>query len=325
VRSALERLRTSPGVAEAAAINTLPLAREARILLRVDPEGVADRATSESRHSAPYLVVSPGYFRTMGIPLLLGRDLTWSDSAALKVAVINRTLAQRFWPGEDAIGKRFLFMDLRTVVGVVDDARTSDLWTDVEPQVYLPIQEQPQHYLSLVARHGDSAEVSALPAQIRAAVRAVDPGLPIYAAEPMESLVAETLAPRRINTILVSMFGAAAVGLAAVGVYGLLAWSVARRTRELGVRVALGAQRREVLALVIRQGLALVAAGVGIGVTAAMLATRYLEGMLYGVTPYDPATYAAVAGILVVVGAAASFVPARRAAAADPLTAIRAD
>ena len=325
VRSVLERLRSSPSVAEAAAINTLPLAREASILLRVDPEGVTDRATAEPRHSARYLVVSPGYFRTMGIPLLLGRDLAWTDDAAVKVAVINRTLAQRFWPGEEALGKRFLFTDLRTVVGVVDDARISDPGTAAEPQVYLPIQEQPQNYVSLVASNSDIATVSALPAEIRDAVRAIDPELPIYAAEPMAAVVAETLAPRRINTILISVFGAAALGLAAIGVYGVLACSVGRRTRELGVRVALGARRRQIVGLVMRQGMGLVGGGIAIGVGGALLATRYLEGMLYGVVPRDPGTFALVALLLVATGALASLIPARRAASADPIRAIRAD
>jgi predicted permease len=325
VRSAVEGLAGSPGVAAAAAVNTLPLAREAYVAFRLDHEGATDRHTSEARHSSPYLVVSPGYFRTMGIPLLRGRDLSWTDSASFPVAVVNLTMAQRFWPGEDPIGKRFLMTDLRTVVGVVADAQITELGTEIGPQVYLPIQDQPQTYLSLVARRTDDATLAAVTDRIRTAVHRVDPELPLYAAQPMTAVVAEALAPRRLNTLLLSLFGAAAVTLAAIGVYGLLACAVAQRTREIGVRVALGAERRQVLALVVRQGTTLVAVGVGIGMATAAGAARYLQGMLYGVGARDPVTFVSVAIALGVVGLIASAVPARRAAATDPLEALRAE
>jgi putative ABC transport system permease protein len=325
VRAAVEGIAGSAGVAAAAAVNTLPLAREAYVSFRLDHEGATDRHTSEPRHSSPYLVVSPGYFRTVGIPLLSGRDLSWTDSTSLPVAVINRTMAQRFWPNEDPIGKRFLMTDLRTVVGVVEDAQITELGTDIGPQVYLPIQDQPQSYLSLVARRADDASLAAVTNQIRAAVRRVDPDLPLYAAQPMTAVVGEALAPRRLNTVLLTVFGVAALGLAAIGLYGVLACSVAQRTREIGVRVALGAQRREVLGLIIGQGFRLIAIGLVIGVIAATLATRYLEGMLYGVAPRDPVTFAVVVLMFVAVGISASVLPARRAAAADPLAAIRTE
>jgi predicted permease len=327
IRSAVDGVRRAPHVAEAAAINTLPLANEQGIGLRVDREETAAALDTPMVHVAPFLMVSPGYFRTMGIPLLRGRDLAWTDADTMPVAVINRTMAQRLWPGEEALGRRFLFggPNARTVIGVVDDARIASLESEPDLQVYMPIGEQPQNYLSLVARATDTGEVRALPRSIGAAVRAIDPDLPIYAAQPMDDVVAEALASRRINTVLITVFGAVALGLAAIGVYGVLACSVAQRTREIGVRVALGAQRREVLGLVLRQGTTLVAIGVGGGVATALLATRYLEGMLYGVTPRDPAMFSAVAVVLLAAGLLASFVPARRAAMADPLTALRSE
>jgi len=325
-RSAVDAMRRAPLVADAAAINTLPLAGEPGISLLVDREGTPS-TEPEERLFAPYLVVSPGYFRTMGIPLLRGRDIEWADSKNVPVAIISRTTARRLWPRDEALGKRFLFGGVagRTVVGVVEDVRFAGL--DVEPglQVYLPMSEQPQNYVSLLARTATPANVAALPRSIRAAVQAVDADLPIYAAQPMDDVVAEALASRRINTVLITVFGAVALGLAAIGVYGVLACSVAQRTREIGVRVALGAQRREVLGLVLRQGTTLVAIGVGGGVATALLATRYLEGMLYGVTPRDPAMFSAVAVVLLAAGLLASFVPARRAAMADPLTALRSE
>jgi predicted permease len=337
VQSVLARLRSAPGVEEAAAINTLPLAGESGLYMAISPEG--GRSVTESGPlGSPYLIVSPGYFRAMGIPLVRGRDLAWTDHADAPVAVINRTLAQRLWPGEDALGKRLTVPAdpaLRTVVGIVEDARFSDLAAEVAasqratdavgPQVYLPIQVAPQNYVAVVARSGDAGNVSALPAQIRAAVSAVDPTLPVYAAQSMEALVAETIAPQRVNTLLVGAFGALALCLAAIGVYGLLACSVAQRRREIGVRMALGAERRDVLILVIRQGLRLVGAGIVLGLAAATATTRYLQEMLYGVTPRDPATFATVALVLIAVGIVASFAPALRAATVDPLATLRND
>jgi predicted permease len=326
VQAAVAALRRAPLVADAAAINTLPLSGEQGITVRVDREGTTSTDHDEHRF-APYLIVSPGYFRTMGIALLRGRDVEWTDTKSVPVAVVNRTLAQRLWPGDDPLGKRFLFGggDLRTVVGVVEDARVTGLDAPPGLQVYFPISEQPQNYVSLIARTASPENVAALPPSIRLAVGAVDPDLPVFANQPMEDVIAEALASRRINTVLITVFGTVALGLAVIGVYGVLACSVAQRTREIGVRVALGAQRREVLGLILRQGLTLVAVGLGVGVAASLVATRYLEGMLYGIAARDPGTFSTVSLVLIAAGLVASFVPARRAASADPLTALRSE
>lgn len=330
VQRTLERLESMPGVKGAAAINTLPLAGEMGIALAIEPEGgYTGEAPPIEQRFAPYLVVSPDYFDTMGIPLLRGRDLAWTDNRQQPVAVVNRTAAQRLWPGEDPIGKRLQYVgggpSTPTVVGVVDDARVSQLTAEAGAQVYLPLQDQPQNYLALVARGVDHDDVASLLARIRASVHAVDPTLPLDAAQPMDVVIGTALVPRRVNTVLLGTFAAVALCLAAIGVYGTLAYAVARRTREIGIRRALGAPRASILALIVRQGVGLVVVGTGIGVAVALATTRYLESLLHGVTPRDPRTIGAVAILFALVAVAASYLPARRATAIDPLDALRQD
>ncbi len=327
VERTLEHLEAMPGVRGTAAINTLPMAAEMGIRMRVQRADTVDTPPTEAPVGAPYLVVSPGYFETMGIPLLQGRDVAWTDSNAFPVAVVNRTAAERLWPGEEPVGKRVVYgrMAARTVVGVVGDARISQLNADAGAQIYLPIQDQPQSYLSLVARGAASDDVAPLLARIRDAVHATDPTLPLYAALPMDDVVSGTVVPRRVNTVLIGTFAAIALCLAIIGVYGVLAYSVAQRTREIGIRMAIGAQRAAILALVVRQGLVLVGIGTALGVAAALATTRYLESMLYGVTPRDPATLVAVVLLFAATAVLASYVPARRASTVDPLDALRHD
>jgi predicted permease len=323
VDSVLGRLRESPGVEHAAAINTLPLAQEQGILLSYAREGNAEAFGLE--HSSPYLIVSPGYFRTMGIRLVSGRDFDRTDGRMAPVAVINRTMAQDLWPGEDALGKRFLFGGpvARTVIGIVEDARVADMSRDVGPQAYGPLGETGESYLAIVVRGMDGIEPAALLPLIRDAVRAADPDVPIYAAQSMEAVIGAAVTPRRTNTILLTAFGALALCLALIGVYGVLSYSVAQRTREMGIRMALGAEARAVLTLVIRQGLALVMLGIVLGVAGALATTRYLETMLFGLTPRDPVTFVTATTLFVLVALVACYVPARRATRIDPLAALR--
>jgi predicted permease len=324
VTSVVERLAAAPGVEAAAAINALPYAQEASIRLRVDARANAADPVLQ-RPFAPYLVVSPDYFRVMGIPLVSGRTLAWTDSRQVPVAVINRTLARQLG-GEGAIlGSQITFGDPRTVVGIVEDARIADLATPVGPQVYLPIQEQPQQYLSLVVRSREPDAAAARVAQIRDAVRASDRTLPIYATEPLDVVLASTVVPRRVNTMLLTTFGALALVLAVIGIYGVLAYSVGQRTREIGIRMALGARPTAMVELVVRQGLMLACIGVTIGLIGAAAATRYMEGMLHGVQPRDPLTFASVGLGFLAVAIAASCLPARQAATVDPLTTLRAE
>jgi hypothetical protein len=262
--------------------------------------------------------------RTIGLELVRGRDLAWSDTRAEPVAVINRTLAEQLWPGEDPVGKRIEYLGgSRTVVGVVAEARIFDLAKPSDPQVYVPIQETVQSYLSFVVRGREGVDAASLLPLLRDAVRAADPMLPVYAAEPMETVLRDTVAPRRLNTWLSGTFGAVALLLAAIGVYGVLAYAVAHRRREIGIRLALGAQAANVVRGVLRESLVLVVCGVALGFLGALGAARYLETLLYGVTAREPLAFGAVAVLFLAVAAVAAWLPARAAAGVDPLTTIR--
>jgi predicted permease len=319
----LERLAEAPAVEAAGAVNAIPFDQEALVRMRIDAESIATTPETE-RPFAPYRIASPGYFRAIGLELLRGRDFTAADRDGAPVVVINRTLAERLWPGEDPLGKEIRFLGgTHTVVGVVADARTFDLLSESGPQVYTPFRATRQTYLSFVVRGRDGADPATLVPLIRDAVRAVDPSLPIYSAEPMEAVVLGTVAPRRLNTLLSGVFGALALSLAGIGVYGVLAYSVAQRRREIGIRLALGAPGRTVVRAVMRDAVTLVAVGVVLGFAAAFGAARYLESLLYGITAYDPAVFGGVALLFLALAAAAAWLPARTAAAVDPLTTIR--
>lgn len=323
-RAVLERVAASPAIEAAAAINTLPFGQEPGISIRVDT--AANAAMPPLKHPfAPLLVVTPDYFRTMGIRVVRGRTLAWTDDKAVPVAVVNRTLARQLGAGDDVIGLRIDYLGPRTIVGIVEDARIADLSTPIGPQAYMSMAEQAQNYLSLVVRGRDADEVGDRLRLIRDAVLATDKAVPLYAGQPMEDVLATTTAPRLANTWLIGVFGALSLSLAIVGIYGVLAYSVAQRTREIGIRVALGARRRSVLGLVVRQGLTLAFTGIVLGMSGALAATRYLEGMLHGVGPRDPTTFLAVPLLFALVAVLASCIPARQAATVDAMRALRTD
>ncbi len=327
IEDTLARLRDMPGVESGAAINTLPLAREPGTVWRLEAgDGRTDAASAGEFVGAPFLVVSPGYFRTLSIPVLAGRDIAWTDTHTRPVAVINRAAAIALWPDDDPLGKSLTFGgQARTVVGVVGNVRISDLSAEATPQVYLPIQDQPQSYLAFVARGTPGSRPGSILPRLREAVEGVDPSLPLHAAMPMEDVIGALVAPRRVNTLLIGVFAALAVCLAVIGVYGVLAHATAQRTREIGIRMALGAAPGHVRAAVVRQGLVLVALGTVAGIAAAMATTPLIKSLLYEVAPQDPATIGAVVVLFAVVAAVASYLPARRASAVDPLDALRHD
>jgi predicted permease len=336
-RELVERAAATPGVAAAGAINHIPIAGD----IWGYPYAVEGRPKPGPGESpvATYRAVLPGYFKTMRIPVLRGRDVAWTDDrGAPGVVVVNEFMAKRTWPGEDPIGKRITLDDVGpdaswlTVVGVVKNVVRGDWGAPPEDEIYLSVLqnktllESPQPmaaYVTLVARtDGDPA---ALAPSLAAAVRSVDPTLPVSEIRTMPQIVALANGRARFQALLLTVFAVAAALLAAVGIYGVMSYAVSKRAREIGVRMALGADPGSVLRLVVGQGMIVALAGAGAGLVAALLLTRLMASLLYGVGPMDPATYSGVAALLLAVAFLASYLPARRAARIDPMKALRAE
>jgi putative ABC transport system permease protein len=291
---------------------------------------VRDRAPGLAEPHAEYAVAMPGYFQTMRIPVVEGREFTTSDAAgAMPVAIVDEEFARQYWPGESAVGKRVSpFGPLppndpnwTTVVGVVGHVRNGGPRDAGEGQFYLPALQKSELTLYVVVRTAGSD--SPLPAAIRRTVRSLDPQLPIARLSDTPALVGRMLARERFNVLLLSVFGGVALAVAAVGLYGLLAFLVTQRTREIGIRLALGGRPARVLRGVLREGLSLAGAGLGLGLAVALIAAPALEGLLFAIAPTDPWTYAGIGGVLIAVAAAASYVPARRATRIDPVAVLR--
>lgn len=325
----LERLRSMPDVEAAAIVNHLPLSGESSISLRVRADGQS--AVRGEGQWARYLIVSPDYFRTLGIPMLRGRaPVSSPDSAAPNEVAISHELARRLWPEENPVGRQLLGPgagpggELSRVVGVVGDVRMTPLdEEDLTAQMYYPLGDPSPLDIAVLA--SGSLPPRVLAARLREAVHAVDPSQPVYNVRSMERAIANAIAPRRTTTLLVSLFGALAVVLAAVGTYGVISFGVARRRPELGIRIALGARPTNVVRLVIREGVLLASVGAGIGVAAAWALSRVLESLVYQVSARDPLTFAAAPILLVGIAALAALIPARRAARVDPLESIRVE
>ncbi|HET7553829.1 MAG TPA: ABC transporter permease [Gemmatimonadaceae bacterium] len=332
----LQRVRAIPGVVSASAINHLPLAGdEWGRTFRVEGHPLEHRGDAPA---ATYRVVFPGYFGTMDIPLLRGRDIGESDNlGAPAVVVVNEFLASRYWPGEDPIGKRITLDDPEldsvswvTVVGVVKNAVRGDWAAKEHEEIYLPFLQDRSYlegsgahvaYQTLVVR--TSGEAAALAPAVRNAVWSLDSNLPVSEVQTMEAVVARSTASPRFNLFLLATFAAVALVLAAVGIYGVVSYSVSRRTHEIGLRMALGAQPGDVLRIVVGQAMALAAIGACVGLVGALALGRFMSSLLYGVQPSDPVTFLAMSAILGAVALAASYIPARRATRVDPLLALR--
>ena len=326
-RTLLEKLRQIPGVETAGTVTYLPLSGW-NGGIDFDIEG-RPQGTGADRPSANFQGASEDYFRSMRIPLLSGRFFTARDDRhAPPVAIVNEALARKYWPGANAVGRRVVMApgsseQAYEIVGVVGDVRGAGLEEPVEPEMYVSAWQTPDLLICITLR--TTGDPAALAGQLRAAVWSVDPEQPVTYVMPLSHLAAESLAFRRAGMMLAGGFGVLALVLAAIGIYGVLSYSVSRRTREIGVRVALGATRGEVARLVLREGLLMTVAGIVIGLVAALGLSRFMKSVLFEVTPADPVTYLVVAAVLVVVAATATLVPARRATAVDPLVALRSE
>jgi putative ABC transport system permease protein len=324
IKNSLERVASLPGIASASAVTRLPLV-PGRSTRSLEVEGRIAPASGDI--SPDYLVVTPDYFQTMGVPLLSGRTFTDRDDAsALPAAIISESTARYFWPGQDAIGKHFRGAcsdDKNTcrVVGIVGDVKQHRLEQASQLAVYTPFSQDPWAFFALVVR--TKLEPASAASAVEGAIHSVDPDEPVYNVRSMRDVEAASLSPQRLQIALIGLFAALALVLACMGIYGVMAYSVAQRTSEIGVRVALGAQTGNVLGLILGQGLRLAVLGAAIGLAGSFFAARLLSGMLFGVTPGDPATFAGAAIVLVLVAMVACYVPARRATRVDPLVALR--
>lgn len=330
MRQLRERLQNISGVQGVAVANVLPLAGKAN--LPTQPEGHPEQSVG----GMEIRTVTPNYFELLGIPLRNGRRFTSYDVVGSQpVVIVNETVARQWWPAGSAVGNRLLigvFRDRRLaddppreVVGIVGDTKTLTLQDPARPTVYVPAEQTSPDMYRLLTWIVQADESPALSADLRAAVASIDPRQRVLQLRSMDAIVASTTAISRFNASLFAMFAGLAIALAAIGLYGVLSFLVATRTHELGVRVALGARRADVFSLVMRQGMILTGVGLAFGLAAAFVVTRWLSALLYSVPARDPTSFVPVAGLLLAVGAGASYLPARRAATVDPLTTLRSE
>jgi len=321
VHSLLDRVKVLPGVTSAGVSNMLPLGGEGANNL-IAPEGT--KLPLMERPLADIRQISPDYFRTLGIPLRAGRFFGDADRGR-NVALISPLTAERLWPGQNPLGRRFQVggdqSPLNEVIGIAGDVRGVSLNKNPSPTVYLPYWQRNFNQISLAVK--TAMDPLAASSAIRTAIPAVDPELPVPAFRTMDEIVAESVAQRRFQMTLVLMFGLTALLLASLGIYGVVSYSVAQRTNEMGIRMALGAPLNGIRNLVLRQSLPPVVLGLGAGVVASLALSRLLSSLLFGIRAADPATIVAVSALLSTVAIVAAYIPARRATKVDPITALR--
>jgi len=332
LREALRRIRTLPGVEETAVSDraALPLGHgqndlRQRPLIR---EGQEEQSSEPPRIDTS--IVSPEYFHVLGMTLVRGRlfaDQDLEDTPS--IAVINQAAARKYWPNQNPVGKRVIIRSRvakpgwTMIVGVIADARTESLADAGIPQMYFDIYQRPAKFLALYLR--GQVDPAAILAQVRTHVQAVDPEIPVFHAETLNDVLSSSLSVRRFSMEMVALFAATALLLAGLGIYGTISFLVNEQSREIAIRFALGAQRRDILRMVLRQGLTLAAAGAGTGLVGALIVSHLMAGLLYGVSPYDLSIFAGVTAVLTAVAIAASYIPALRAMRLDPITTLHAE
>jgi putative ABC transport system permease protein len=334
----LERLAALPGIVAAGLGSSLPLSgTNADTSFFIDGRPILE--PRDRPHTHPR-TISPDYFRAMGMRMVDGRAFTEQDQAqGPRVAIINETMARRFWPSQTSLGKRFaldfeamkyfpdrppefdLAMGMREIVGVVRDVRHEGLETEPQPEMYIPDRQLPEREMNLVIRA--AVDPASLAAAVRGAVSAIDQDQPVADIKPMSKLLADSVAKPRFNYLLLTIFAAVALILTVTGVYGVMSNAVAARTREMGIRLALGARGADVLKLVIRQGMKPVMVGVALGLAGACALTRVMATLLFDVSATDPAIFVGVAALLSAIALLACYIPARRATKVDPVIALK--
>ena len=327
-REVLGRIHALPGVEAAGFVDPLPLSgNSSSVTFTIEGREVAPGKLFISNRR----MISPDYFRAMHIPLLRGRAFDERDTKQRPlVLIVNETFARRYFPGEDPIGKRVLIGAApenpnpppHEIVGVVGDVRHEGLDTEAGPEYYVSYQQTPFRHSSLVVRTTGS-DASSVTASLRSAIKQVDQEQYIPRIEPMEQLLAESFARRRFNMMLLAVFASVALVLAAVGIYGVMSYSVTQRTQEIGIRIALGAQAGDVVRMIVRQGMTLVLAGLVLGLAGAFAVTRIMASLLFGVSPRDALTFIAVSVLLAGIALLACLIPARRATRIDPVVALK--
>ena len=326
INTVLDTLRGAPGVKAAAASFTAPLTGAPNRGIRIEGDPALP---PENEPNADFQVISSDYFRALGITLVAGRGFGDADRAnAPPVVIINQALADKYFSGRDPIGRVLLFGGSKRheIVGVVADARYRSVESAADATFYLPLEQNDERWPFLaftVWTDGGSAATTAAAGLLRSAVRSADPQQPISRVRSIEEILGMSMAARRFNTWIVGLFAATALLLAAIGTYGVMAFAVASRTRELGVRAALGASPADLIRMVLRQGLLLTIVASAIGLAAGVALTRFMASMLFNVTPTDPVTFGLVGGVLALVAMTATLVPARRAMRVNPITALR--
>jgi len=338
LREVLRRNRTIPGVEDSAVSDraAIPLGHSQNDRRAVPLFREGQKIQNSQSPQINTAVVSPEYFHLLGMTLLRGRLFADQDLESTPlVAVINQAAARMYWPGkdgkgEDPVGKRARLGSLGsqkpewiTIVGIIADARTESLADAGIPQVYLDIYQRPAKFIAFYVR--GQVDPSAISAQVRAQIQSVDAELPVFRAETLDDVLSSSLSVRRFSMEMVALFAAAALLLAGLGIYGTISFVVNEQSREIAIRLALGAQRRNILKMVLHQGLTLAAAGAGLGLVGALIVSHLMAGLLYGVSPYDLSIFAGVTAVLTAVAIAASYIPALRAMRLDPITTLRAD
>jgi putative ABC transport system permease protein len=322
VERLLQQLHTIPGVESAAvgSADAIPLSGWNSQEFALEGKN----AQQEQSLSAQISSISPDYFQAVGSRVLSGRSFTDADRGDYRVALINKALARRFWTSESPLGKRIrVGADWWVIVGVVGDIKTAGLDQPATPHIYLPIYQSSYYSMSILLRTSTRPENQMK--ALEQSVRTVDPDLSVFAIRTMDEVVSRSMGTRRFALLMIGGFGIVSVSLALMGVYAVMVFAVGQRTQEIGIRMALGASRGQVLTVILRQGMLLTVWGLLGGVFGAILLTRFLHGFLFGATPTDTLTFVCVAAMLIASAFLACYLPARRASFLDPTTALRAE